>query len=807
MKICYREEAKEWLEALPVGNGRMGAMVYGGAEAETIELNEDTLWSGYPVQEYRGLSRETYLRAREHVKSYRNREAMHELEKDLLAAEDEEMYLPFGFLKLDFVGDRSITEYKRALDLEKGMLTVSYKNRENAYKHTAFASYPAECMVYQIRAEEAFGLRLSFGSRLQAETVYEKDKIVLSGQCPGRSGFIIGDSGKAQAFHKYSEADEEKGMRFEGRVKLQTDGGKVWAGERGITCENIRGITLVITMRTSFHGYQRHPFTEGKNEKAALDMDEKKIAERKSYDALLEEHVQDYQALFQRVKFSLGNDSLQELYPADQFAFYKEGTHSQAFYQVLFDYGRYLLISSSRPGTQAANLQGIWNQEVIPPWFCDYTININTQMNYWMAGPCNLLELLEPLVSLCRELTEAGKKTAEEIYQCCGSVGFHNADLWRKTTPANGRAMWSYWPLGLAWLCDTLYDQYLFGRDRAFLQEIFPMLHESVLFLRNLLEYTSEGYAILPGTSPENEYYLTENDSKTCDSETYTLGREKVSVSLYTENNNAIVRGLFRDYIEACGTLGIRNELKGEIEELLPQIIQTKIGKDGRILEWDKEYEEADIHHRHLSHLYAFHPGREWTRRTPEYFEAVKRSLDHRGDEGTGWSLAWKISMWARLEDGEHVGRIMKNLFHLVKPREVSPHTRGGLYPNLFCAHPPFQIDGNLGFTAGVAEMLVQSHDEEIVLLPGILPEWKDGEITGLIVRGGAGISLSWKEGKLIYIEIKGEPEAEFRLRYGSRKWTVQLNRAGIYKKNLYRRTLRKRKADEKSINGGNYES
>lgn len=786
MKICYREEAKDWLEALPIGNGRMGAMVYGSPFTETLELNEDTLWSGYPANEYRGLSHEAYLQAKECVKNYQNKDAQHILEKELMQAEDEEMYLPFGTLKIDFDRDSSITNYKRALDLEKGILTVSYRSREKNYVHTVFASSPAECIVYRIQAEEPFNLRISLKSSLSSAAIYKKDIIYLSGQCPGRCGFTIGDSEKGKMRHHYSEMEEEKGMRFEGRVKIRYDGGEAYAGKQEITCRNVSAVTLVIFMRTSFHGYQKHPFTEGKDEKAALDLDEKKVEERKSYDVLMEEHIRDYQTFFQRVNFSLGNDVRQELYPVDQFALFKEGKHSLSIYQALFDYGRYLLISASRPGSQAVNLQGIWNKDVIPPWFCDYTVNINTQMNYWMAGPCNLPELLEPLTKLCRELTEAGKKTAETIYHCRGSVGFHNVDIWRKTTPANGRAVWSYWPFGLVWLCETLYDQYLYGSDEKFLKEIFPMLQESVLFLRDLMEKTEEGYTVLMGTSPENEYYEKENFAGSLDEHdngSDALKRELLSVSLYTENNNALIRELFQDYIEACETLGITNELKEETEELALQIIRPKIGHDGRILEWDEEYEETDINHRHLSHLYGLHPGREWTRDTPEYFQAAGRSLVYRGDGGTGWSLAWKISMWARLEDGEHVGKIMKNLFHHVESGAASSH-RGGLYTNLFCAHPPFQIDGNLGFTAGVAEMLVQSHTGEIVLLPGIPSEWKEGMVTGIIARGGAEISLKWRENQLLFLEIKGRSGIEYKLRHRNKKWRVKLNFNGIYRQN-----------------------
>lgn len=771
MKICYKEKADQWTEALPIGNGRMGAMIYGGAEKEKIDLNEDTLWSGYPVREYRGLSRETYLQAKEYIKNGQNKEAMHVLEKKLCEAEDEEMYLPFGFLELKFCGERVITEYKRTLDLEQGIHTVFYKNKGQRYKQTAFASHPAECIVYRIQADEMFTLCISFDSMLQSSTEYRDNRIVLSGQCPGRCGFTIGDSERKQISHTYSEDDKQKGMRFEGRIEIYSEEGEILAEKEQTVCRNVKDILFVITLRTSFNGYQNHPFLEGKNEKNLLDLDKKRIDGRKSYDDLLKEHKQDYQALFQRVKLSLGTDAVDEIYPAEQLAFgYKNGGWPE-FCRTLFDYGRYLLISSSREGTQAANLQGIWNCELVPPWFCDYTVNINTEMNYWLTGPCNLPELLEPLISLCRELTEAGKRVAEELYQSRGSVCFHNVDIWRKVTPANGKAVWSYWPFGLVWLCETLYDQSLFWDQPALLKKIFPMLHESTLFIIDLLEYTSDGYAVLLGTSPENEYY-SEEDAE---------AKEKLSVSLYTENNNGLIRGLFRDYIEACKKLEIENELKYKVEKMLPYIAGPQIGTEGQILEWDKEYEETDVFHRHLSQLYAFHPGREWSKNTPEYYNAVRKSLERRGDEGTGWSIAWKLSMWARLEDGKHVSQIMKNMFYPVPAQETDSGARGGLYPNLFCAHPPFQIDGNLGFTAGVAEMLIQSHADEIVLLPGIPSEWEEGEALGFAIRGGGRISVKWKQSQVVFFSIEGKANEMYKVRYGEKTEKIQLDDNGKY--------------------------
>ena len=428
---------------------------------------------------------------------------------------------------------------------------------------------------------------------------------------------------------------------------------------------------------------------------------------------------------------------------------YKKDGEDPGLEKLLFDYGRYLLISCSRPGTQAANLQGVWNCDRIPAWKSDYTVNINTEMNYWMTGPCNLHELAEPLVRMNRELLENARETAQKYFHCEGVACFHNVDLWRKTSPAAGLANWAFWPFGGAWMCRNLYEEYLFTLDREYLQEIFPVLEEHARFCSNMLQKTDKGLAVVPATSPEN-CFLDQG--------------EAVPVALYTENTLAIIRNLFRDYLEACEVLKKEGALSGTIREQLPAIVLTQLGSDGRILEWNEEFTEVEVEHRHLSHLYEFHPGRGITKETPELLEGVKKSLLVRGDEGTGWSLAWKILMWARMEDGAHAAKQVAQMLQVRDPFAEMSVQGGGVYPNLFCAHPPFQIDGNLGFTAGIAEMLLQSHGGELVILPAVSPKWKRGSVQGLIARGAITVDIAW-EGECVNCWLTSKTDQEVRVR------------------------------------------
>ena len=746
LSLWYREPATKWVEALPVGNGRLGAMVFGGVEEERIQFNESTLWTGQPHQYHHEGAAQYLPQLRQLLQDGKQKEAETlALEHFMSVPLRQKAYQPFGDLRLRFAGSNQVSGYRRELDLDRALSRVVYEANQVRFERQVFSSFPDQVIVARITADKPGALAFEASldsphasarlSRVGGET------LVLSGEV------------------------EPGGVRFEAQLRIQCQGGKLRAGTSGISVENADSALLILAGATSFKNYQDISADPGVRCRGALE----KIA-RKSFDDLLRRHVEDHQALFRRVRLDLGESAAAKL-PTDERLKRVAREPDPQLAALYFQFGRYLLIASSRPGFQPANLQGIWNDQIKPPWDSKWTVNINAQMNYWPAESSNLSECHGPLFDMIAECAVTGSKTAQAHYGARGWVLHHNTDLWRGTAPINA-ANHGIWVTGGAWLCSHLWEHYLFTGDRDFLRRrAYPLMKEAALFFTVFLVLDARtGWLISgPSNSPEQG-----------------------GLVMGPTMDHQIIRELLANTIAAAKVLGLDADLAEKLSALRKRIAPNQIGKHGQLQEWLEDKDDPANKHRHVSHLWGVYPGSEISpRTTPELCAAAKQSLLFRGDGGTGWSKAWKINFWARFLDGDHAHKMLVEAL------------AGNTYPNLLDAHPPFQIDGNFGGTAGITEMLLQTHlttnspspaptegrKKDAVaeplrildLLPALPKAWPDGSVNGLRARDGFEVDLRWAGGQLVQARIRSLLGRPCLVRSGEKTTRLGTSKSKVY--------------------------
>lgn len=735
--LYYTVPAAVWTRALPLGNGRIGAVCFSGTKLDRIDLNQDTLWSGRPRNPVREGAYESYRRAGEAALRGDYAKANEELKENFTACWSQ-AYLPFGSLTMKMPGIEKTEDYQRTLDLKTAILSSSFLSHGKKYEKTAFISYPKDVLVYHILAEEKFSLSLQMQSPLRSKISYDGKFFILDGECPADADTSSPDYPCNSLI--YAENPEEGGIHFRGAFAVDTDGIMQFE-ENQVQIRNATQATLYLSIQTSFHGFDKDPIKEGREyRKACLKTIEK--AMEISFEELKNEHIADYSSYYDRVSLQLGGGSDEQIPTDERLRRLEQGKEDLALYTLLFNFGRYLMIASTREGTTPTNLQGIWNKDAKPKWNCNYTVNINTEMNVWPILPCGCPELLHPLMDFIRELSVTGEAVAKNFYHAKGFVVHHNSDLWAHAAPVLGNPAWSFWQGGSGWLCRSLFEYVEYTQDLDFLAHTaYPLMKKAALFYLDIMVKNEKGeWMICPATSPENIFL---KDGKTS------------SVSRSTAMQNDIFRDLLTNCKKACELLRINDEFYEKISAVLPRIQPLAIDDDGTILEWNEKLTETEVCHRHVSHLYGLHPANLITKeKTPALFEACKKTLDKRGDEGTGWSLAWKINFHARLRQGDRALSLLKQQLRPVQEEAETHH--GGTYPNLFDAHPPFQIDGNFGAVSGICEMLLQSDGENLYLLPALPESWKTGSVRSLCAKGGVKVDMDWQDGKLTHYKIHG---------------------------------------------------
>ena len=728
--LKYIKPAEAFEEALPLGNGSLGAMVYGGVSEEKISLNHDTLWSGKPGQKIEPNAKESFERAQKLVLEGKLYEAQKDLEESF-TGRWLNSYMMLGTLYIKREGSNGdFSSYTRTLDLENSMVKVSYAEDGIDFEREYFVSYPDNCMVIRLKSSKPVSYVLNGDCVGKSAVTAGPSTLYMSGECPTS----IPPSYDRSAYPVVYDGD---GVKVSAMARIVADG-KVENDLSSVKVIDTTDVVIYFCAETSFVSFDKLPNKPTFNP----CLDRLNAVSQKAFDTVKGSHIADVSSLFNRIETDFGGESTN--LPTDERL--RSEHKDPSLCELLYNFGRYLIIASSRAGSRATNLQGIWNDKFFAPWSSNYTVNINTEMNYWPVLMSNLVECNAPVIDLIKGVSINGRETAEKYYGARGFVSHHNIDLWANTTPVGNKvensSRYAFWNMSSGWLCRHLFEQYEYTLDKNFLAiTAYPIMKESARFYLDIMMNHNGKWIVSPSTSPENGVVV---DGKV------------VFPTLYTTMTQSIVEDLFTNILKSAQILGIEDEFVAEIREKLPNIGIYKIGSKGQLLEYNEEYEEEDVHHRHVSHLYALYPASIITTESNKALaDACRQTLEIRGDESTGWSMGWKVNLWAKLKDGDRAYKLVKNQLTFVEPEaELKYSQGGGTYANMFDAHPPFQIDGNFGVTAGITQMFMQCEDGKIKILPALPSEMKNGKIKGILAKGGIKVDIEWKNSKLSRLEL-----------------------------------------------------
>lgn len=761
LKLWYDAPARQWTDALPLGNGRLGAMVFGTPAQERIQINEETIWGGGPHNNVNYAAKDGLEQIRQALWEGRRSDAQALCDQYISSKSAHGMpYQTAGSLMLDFDGITDFTDYYRELDIDRAVALTRFKANGTEYTRECFVSFPDQVIAVRLTASAKGALTFKASYNLP----YREDRII------SRSAQV---TGKQAVMTVSCKGDDHEGIegkiRFTDKTLIIPEGGQMTADDNTIAVSGADAVTIYISIGTNFVNYQ------------SVSGDENQVADRwieplskgkKKYDKMLADHIAAYQKQFHTVTMDLGINDQAKL-PTDQRVAQFASNFDPQLVTLYFQFGRYLLICCSQPGGQAANLQGIWNESRQAPWDGKYTTNINVEMNYWPAFVCGIPQTFDPFLQLVKDCAEHGKETAA-MYGCRGWTLHHNTDIWRSTGAVDG-AYNGMWPTGAAWFCQQIWDGYLFNQDPKYLKEIYPIMKSACeFFIDFLVEEPVSGnkyLVIAPSYSPENAPHVQD-----------VLGKGNITTVFGATMDNQMMADLFGNMIDAAELMGEKDaEFVNTLKTVKSRLAPMKIGSWGQLQEWFEDWDDPKDNHRHVSHLWGMYPGRQITADgTPDLFKAVRTSLEARGDESTGWSMGWKVCLWARLLDGNHAYKLIQDQIKPAGGRGFGG--RGGTYNNLFDAHPPFQIDGNFGCTAGIAEMLVQSHTGKVVLLPALPDVWKDGTVKGLQCRGGFVLDeLTWKDGKPATVKVRSTVGGKLNISWNGQNQSIDTKSGKVY--------------------------